>query len=165
MTETVPEKHAHKVHFEQRVLLIKPTVDASNKELHSRNNMLNAEKNLKKYLNEEAQDTSSKTSFVPRKLGQMTKNDLGVKMNVVNLRQEGIDFNKEVSKAEVDELLKRLKKAQDMQIGDMIAKDSGQDTAAGDLASMSKNLLSKMMNNADEEDEWKVVKLSTAVPA
>ena len=94
----------------------------------------------------------------------MTKNDLGVKMNVVNLRQEGIDFNKEVSKAEVDELLKRLKKAQNMQIGD-IAKDADQDTAAGDLASMSKNLLSKMMSNIDEEDEWKVVKLSTAMPA
>lgn len=46
------QKLAHKVYMEPRVLLIKPTVDASDKELHRRNDMLNAEKNLRKYLNQ-----------------------------------------------------------------------------------------------------------------
>ena len=52
--------------MEPRVLLIKPTVDASDKELHRRNDMLNAEKNLRKYME---QNEKGKSSFVPSRLG------------------------------------------------------------------------------------------------
>ena len=47
------DKIQHRVLVDSRVVLIKPQVDASDKELHWRNNMLNAEKNMRKYLDEE----------------------------------------------------------------------------------------------------------------
>ena len=61
------KKLAHKVFFDQRVIIIKPQIDASDKEIHFRNNMLNAEKKLKKYIDEEGKGTFS--AFVPTKLG------------------------------------------------------------------------------------------------
>ena len=73
------QKYQHKVLFDQRVILIKPTVDASDKELHKRNDMLNAEKNLRLYLN----DKLKKAPFVPTQLGQLSKFDNGVKANVI----------------------------------------------------------------------------------
>ena len=68
--------------------MIKPHIDASDKELHKRNEMMNAEKNLKKYFEEEGCHMDSRKSFVPTKLGQLTKNSYGVKMNVINTKQE-----------------------------------------------------------------------------
>ena len=55
------------MYYDQRVIVIKPQIDASNKEIHFRNNMLNAEKKLKKYVEEEGKGSFS--AFVPTKLG------------------------------------------------------------------------------------------------
>lgn len=102
-------KVAHKVYHDQRVVLIKPAIDASDKELHKRNEMMNAEKNLRKYFEEEGEHLDSRKSFVPVKLGQFSKKDFGVKMNVINSGQDKADFNKKITEEEVDHLIDRLK--------------------------------------------------------
>ena len=89
------DKQQHKVYHDSRVILIKPSIDASDKELHQRNNMLNAEKNLRKYLEEEGKVNPHK-AFVPNKLGKLSKNDTGVKMNVVETQTEDVNFNKDI---------------------------------------------------------------------
>jgi len=96
----------HKVIFDSRSILIKPKVDASDKELHRRNGMLNAQKNLTKYLNENKTLSKNKLSFVPSKLGQLTKNNLGVKKNVIEMRQENVDLDKEITPESVNEIMK-----------------------------------------------------------
>ena len=96
--------------IDSRVILVKPLVDASDKELHKRNGMLNAQENLAKYLREEKAQNEDKISFVPNKLGQLSKHDRGVKKNVLNLKRDNIDLNKDISLESINEILAKLKK-------------------------------------------------------
>ena len=77
----------------QEVILIRPQVDASNKELHARNKFRNAEINLKEFLDREEDRTEKTDVFRPNKLGEFGKEVRGVRLNVAD-HENKPDFNR-----------------------------------------------------------------------
>lgn len=70
------------------VILIKPSVDASNKELHARNKFRHAEVNLREFLEREEDRTVKTDVFRPEKLGEFGKEIKGVRLNIADLENE-----------------------------------------------------------------------------
>ena len=72
------ESNIHKkVLFENNVMLIKPVIDASDKELHLRNDMAYASKNLLRFIDANANVDYASDVYKPEKLGEMTRDNVG----------------------------------------------------------------------------------------
>ena len=81
----------HKAVFDEAVVLIKPTVDASTRELHARNDFRSAATNLKNFLYDKDADTMLKNVFQPTHLGAFGKDNRGTKVNTMHARAE-VDY-------------------------------------------------------------------------
>ena len=144
---------AHRVLYDGgQVILIKPTVDASDKELHRRNEMPNEVKFLKKYLDAEGFPADDNRYFVPKRLGQFSKDTQGTKLNVVDQKKEHMEFDQTVKPEAVDDLLQRLKRVQEKDIQRAVAQNK--------TGSAGGNQTEKFLSMLQEEkdDEWHVVR-------
>ena len=69
--------------FDDNVVLIKPTVDASDKEIYARNGYRTAAKNLVHFLESGSRAKFTDNVFKPKFLGDFTSNNNGIVKNVV----------------------------------------------------------------------------------
>lgn len=68
----------NKIMFEQQAVLIKPNIDASDKELHMRNKFNHQSKNMEQFIQAAYKDSDFvKQVFKPDRLGQLSKNYQG----------------------------------------------------------------------------------------
>jgi hypothetical protein len=83
----------HKIAFENNVMLIKPTHDASDKEIHLRNDMGFASKNLLEFIANDENNHYRENIFQPEKLGNFTRDNVGTVKNV-NVTRKKPDFSR-----------------------------------------------------------------------
>jgi hypothetical protein len=76
----------------ENAILIKPTVDASNTQLHYANNFRFAAKNFDKFMS--SNDPSDADVFRPSQLGKLSKNVNGIKVNIKNANAIEPDFTR-----------------------------------------------------------------------
>ena len=74
-------------------MVIKPEVDSSDKELHLRNDMAYASKNLKRFIDSNSNVNFAQNVFRPSKLGEMTRDNVGTVMDV-HKKAKKPNFNK-----------------------------------------------------------------------
>lgn len=75
--------------------MIKPTIDASDKELHYRNEFRHASKNLLQFIEADnrADYVTKEKLFQPSQLGSYSKDNRGVKKNVITMNNRA-DFSR-----------------------------------------------------------------------
>jgi hypothetical protein len=74
------------------VILIKPTIDASDKEIFKRNGYSTASKNIVDFLESGNREKFIANVFKPKYLGDFTNNSLGITKNITSHNQKA-DFN------------------------------------------------------------------------
>ena len=76
-------KTMNKVVLSENVVLIKPQIDASDKEIHMRNQFGHTSKNLLAFIQQSYKRSDfDRQVFKPRRLGELTKNNQGEAQNV-----------------------------------------------------------------------------------
>ena len=70
--------------------------------------MPNEQKNLKKYIDTDGNPNNQIGSFVPTRLGQLSKNYTGVRMNVVESKKVADGQKRDITEKDVDKLLDRI---------------------------------------------------------
>ena len=72
----------HKRVYEDNVVLIHPSIDASDKEIYQRNGFKTAAKHMVEFIKNNDQAVFSKNIFQPARLGELTKDNRGQCKNV-----------------------------------------------------------------------------------
>lgn len=85
--------------FDDNVILIKPNIDASDKEIYAKNGYRTASKNLVNFLESENRGSYIEHIFKPKHLGDFTNDNQGIIKNV-NRNNKPPDFN--LSKTRAD---------------------------------------------------------------
>lgn len=89
MPEGSKTKSLHAMAAPDSTVLIKPGIDASDKEMHYRNQFAHISTNMTNFMEAAFRDSDVlKTVFKPKRLGQLTKDNVGVHLNTLDTENQ-----------------------------------------------------------------------------